>query len=706
MPALVGTQSSRHPRSSMRSPAPVAGSDEPELPGLSGTDSLLRYLRWCVGLLVACSLVPVSPAATWYVSKSGNDRNAGTSSAGPILNFLSAYDRAKDGDTIALGAGAYTDASLIAGRLTLVAADGTVTLGCQEPPLLEITGLPLLPLKLCSTSTQPSERLAEITPGAIMMSCGQDVALGGASFRWSVQGPAQVSVSAPESRTPTMLLSHSGTYSITVEVVVPGRSASSATRSIEVLEQQSCGGGTVCTVYTAITTTATTITLGEKLSLNGAVSVSNPPPPLNIAWSSKTTDGGTVSFAAPNTLSTVATFEKVGTYLIYFDVTTDSQCRVIPSSPLQVEVIAGSSCLVEATYPQVVRLPHSGIQPATVDADLTAKSYFNGNSGTAPTWSLATGSPTSVTLFPTGPGQVRASFSAAGRYQLTACSRDCVPAACTNIFITVEGPPPKCDPPTEIQVSPDQTIVLDVLSQGAAVCTTIGATLIPPTRTGSWRLLPFPGGSPFSGGIPTIVTPSSQTTEVCFTAAGKFTFVFRDDTCDVETRTTITVKNGAFQYLKTTRMLDSCACGGGTIVFKNTHPNRSIRVQTKSNCLNSPDPSYRDAMDQVIKPGDSYGWCAGSRWDYSNVSFTSPEELPQNLGAKAKILIPKATEFEKPSSFLLSGIDGTYYLVQASDDLVTWLDLYTVWCETGFVPIEYDASANSRRFYRVQELER
>ena len=53
-------------------------------------------------------------AADWYISPSGSDSNAGTSTSAPFKSLMKAQDAASEGDTVYIMGGTYNDFSVAA----------------------------------------------------------------------------------------------------------------------------------------------------------------------------------------------------------------------------------------------------------------------------------------------------------------------------------------------------------------------------------------------------------------------------------------------------------------------------------------------------------------------------------------------------------------------------------------------------------------
>ncbi len=75
-------------------------------------------MKYSIYILISILISTSAQAATWYVSPSGNDNNAGTLSA-PFKNIPAAIEAANPGDEILLRGGNYTSNEIRIGKSNL-----------------------------------------------------------------------------------------------------------------------------------------------------------------------------------------------------------------------------------------------------------------------------------------------------------------------------------------------------------------------------------------------------------------------------------------------------------------------------------------------------------------------------------------------------------------------------------------------------------
>ncbi|MBQ4218475.1 MAG: DUF1565 domain-containing protein, partial [Butyrivibrio sp.] len=72
--------------------------------------ALITAFCLCLFIKFDCSAY----AADWYISPSGNDSNAGTSTSAPFKSLMRAQDAASSGDTVYIMGGTYNDFGIAA----------------------------------------------------------------------------------------------------------------------------------------------------------------------------------------------------------------------------------------------------------------------------------------------------------------------------------------------------------------------------------------------------------------------------------------------------------------------------------------------------------------------------------------------------------------------------------------------------------------
>ena len=247
-----------------------------------------------------------------------------------------------------------------------------------------------------------------------------------------------------------------------------------------------------------------TITLPvNSVNLNGSATDDGLPSgsTLTVSWS-KISGPGTVTFSAPTSLATNATFAAAGTYVLRLTA-TDSELST--SDDLTVNVVAHNQApVVNAGLDKIITLPDS----ASLDGLVTDDGLPAGSTLTV-TWSKVSG-PGTVTFGNASTPITTASFSTAGTYTLRLTAND-----------------------SEFQVSDDAVVVVNPANQAPVVNAGADQTITLPGNANlsgtasddglpagsslavSWAMIAGPGTVTFG-------SPNSLTTTATFSASGVY----------------------------------------------------------------------------------------------------------------------------------------------------------------------------------------
>ena len=184
----------------------------------------------------------------------------------------------------------------------------------------------------------------------------------------------------------------------------------------------------------AITLPANSVNLAGTASDDG---LPNPPGALTYAWT-KSSGPGTVTFGAPTSLSTSASFSAAGSYVL---VLTASDTVLSASSSVTVTVNAAAvnqPPVVSAGQNQTITLPTNSVNLAGTASD---DGLPNPPGALTYAWTKSSG-PGTVTFGAPTSLSTSASFSAAGSYILVLTASDSVLSAGSSVTVTVNQEPP------------------------------------------------------------------------------------------------------------------------------------------------------------------------------------------------------------------------------------------------------------------------
>jgi hypothetical protein len=177
-----------------------------------------------------------------------------------------------------------------------------------------------------------------------------------------------------------------------------------------------------------------TVTLPAAASLAGVVTddgLPNPPGAVTTTWS-VVSGPGTVTFAAPSSPTTTATFSAAGNYVLRL---TANDGALTASDDLAVAVLAmNQPPVVNAGADQTVTLPAA----ASLNGTATDDGLPNPPGALTTTWSVVSG-PGTVTFGNAAAKATTATFSTAGSYVLRLTANDGALAASDDLVVTVNA---------------------------------------------------------------------------------------------------------------------------------------------------------------------------------------------------------------------------------------------------------------------------
>ncbi|HEX4997632.1 MAG TPA: hypothetical protein VFY29_05375 [Terriglobia bacterium] len=221
---------------------------------------------------------------------------------------------------------------------------------------------------------------------------------------------------------------------------------------------------------------------------------------LTVAWS-KVSGPGTVTFGAPGTFVTTATFSAAGTYTLRLTANdgslTSTDDVVVVASPLNQPPIVSAGPDKTVALPAAANLAGSATDDGLPIATLTLA------------WTKVSGPGTVTFASPSAPATT-ATFSAAGTYTLRLTAND--GALLANDDVVVIAAPANQQPTAN--AGPDQTISLPATATLAGSASDDG--LPSNTLTVAWTKISGPGAVTFASPL-TLVTTAS------FSVAGSYT---------------------------------------------------------------------------------------------------------------------------------------------------------------------------------------
>ncbi len=269
-----------------------------------------------------------------------------------------------------------------------------------------------------------------------------------------------------------------------------------------------------------------TITLPATVNLVGTATddgLPNPPATLTYSWS-KVSGAGTVTFSAPTSLTTTATFSVAGSYVLRLTVsdsdlssTSDVTITVNPTTP------QNQAPVVSAGTNQTITLPST----ASLVGTATDDGLPNPPATLSYSWSKVSGSGTVTFSNPTSL-TTTATFSVAGTYVLSLTASDSQLSATATVTITVNPAASQNQAPI-VSAGTNQTITLPATASLTGTATDDGLPNPPATLTYSWSKVSGAGTVTFSN-------PTSLTTTAIFSIAD--TYILRLSVSDSALTTT------------------------------------------------------------------------------------------------------------------------------------------------------------------------
>jgi hypothetical protein len=249
-----------------------------------------------------------------------------------------------------------------------------------------------------------------------------------------------------------------------------------------------------------------TVTLPAAANLAGAVTddgLPNPPGAVTTTWS-VVSGPGTVTFAAPSSLTTTATFSAAGSYILRL---TANDSALAASDDIGIVVLPmNQPPVVNAGPDQTITLPAA----ANLNGTATDDGLPNPPGVLTTTWSVVSG-PGTVTFGNAGATATTAAFSAAGSYVLRLTASDSALTASDDLAVVVL---PMNQPPV-VNAGPDQTITLPAAASLSGTATDDGLPNPPGVLTTTWSVVSGPGTVTFGNA-------SAKATTATFSAAGSY----------------------------------------------------------------------------------------------------------------------------------------------------------------------------------------
>src|SRR5687767_13195824 len=228
------------------------------------------------------------------------------------------------------------------------------------------------------------------------------------------------------------------------------------------------------------------ITLPATATLAGTASddgLPNPPATLTTTWS-MLSGPGTVTFAAPNALSTTASFSTAGSYTLRLTA-SDSVLTTVDDVVITVNPAANQAPVVSAGADQMITLPATAPLLGTATDDVLP----NPPATLTTTWSMLSG-PGAVTFGNGNALSTTASFSTAGSYTLRLTASDSALTTVDDVVITVN---PAGNQAPVVSAGVDQAITLPATAPLLGTATDDGLPNPPATLTTTWSMLSGPG---------------------------------------------------------------------------------------------------------------------------------------------------------------------------------------------------------------------
>jgi hypothetical protein len=252
-----------------------------------------------------------------------------------------------------------------------------------------------------------------------------------------------------------------------------------------------------------------TVTLPAAANLAGAVTddgLPNPPGAFTTTWS-VVSGPGTVTFSAPNALTTTATFSAAGSYMLRL---TANDGALTASDDIAINVLPmNQPPVVSAGADQTITLP----APANLNGTASDDGLPNPPGVLTTTWSVVSG-PGTVTFGNAGAKATTATFSVAGSYILRLTASDSALTASDDLAVTVNPASPVNQPPV-VNAGPDQSVTLPATANLAGTATDDGLPNPPGAVTTTWSVVSGPGTVTFGNA-------SATATTATFSAAGSY----------------------------------------------------------------------------------------------------------------------------------------------------------------------------------------
>jgi hypothetical protein len=488
------------PSAQLGSPVP-----SPAGPGrFHGTTVLRLYL------LLALLFTSSASARTIYVSKTGSDANAGTSTR-PYKTVQKAIYEAVDGDVIAVNQGDYAAAFNPRKRIAVTSWSG----------LARIVGINNQAPQVNVGEERTISPYIEVWIQPYVWDDGQPALPGALVQTWSLVSssiPAE-RVSLPYFRQGRCYarFAEAGTYVFRL-TVFDGEKSASDDLSVVVVSGPLPPPPPPPPPPTGNTAPVVNAGPDQLITLNTAAALSgtapddgkpNPPGAVTVQWS-KVSGPGTATFANPASRQTTARFSAVGSYVLRL---TASDGALSASNTVTIQVVtAPSAPQVNAGADQTIALPaRASLNGQAIDDGLP-----NPPGRLTVTWSKVSG-PGTVNFANTQALITTAGFSLSGTYVLRLTATDGQNSRSDDLTVTV-NPQPASNTAPVVNAGPDRTVVAPAAFTLQGSVSDDGLPNPPGRATVQWSKVSGPGQATFQ-------SATSASTRVTMNEVG--TYVLR-----------------------------------------------------------------------------------------------------------------------------------------------------------------------------------